>query len=201
MPISLITMSMISYHLLCPWRTWTTKRGNGQAVMVKDHAFGNISDDPSVWGLSSELHYLAGMVLHHVDVDDPELLGEGRQGRRRPPEDEFIVMDVLIFCLVLHGRKSTSSFVMLLVMIAEMMAMSVILMMMTNELHLRNLEKRERVDTPSWALWGWLPLRLIRSHCWAGWFSKRIRLHMFFLVKFTYLEQQGTVGSEGGGGG
>ena len=23
---------------------------------------------------------------------------------------------------------------------------------------------------------------------------------MFFLVKFTYLEQQGTVGSEGGGG-
>ena len=56
-------------------------------------------------------------------------------------------MDVLIFCLVLHGRKSTSSFVMLLVMIAEMMAMSVILMMMTNELHLRNLEKRGRVDT------------------------------------------------------
>ena len=89
------------------------------------------------------------MVLHHVDDDDPELLGEGRQGRRRPPEDEFNVMDVLIFCLVLHGRKSTSSFVMLLVMIAEMMAMSVILMMMTNELHLRNLEKRERVDTPS----------------------------------------------------
>ena len=58
-------------------------------------------------------------------------------------------MDVLIFCLVLHGQKSTSSFVMLLVMIAEMMAMSVILMMMTNELHLRNLEKRGRVDTPS----------------------------------------------------
>ena len=56
-------------------------------------------------------------------------------------------MDVLIFCLVLHGRKSTSSFVMLLVMIAEMMAMSVILMMMTNELHLRNVEKRGRVDT------------------------------------------------------
>ena len=92
---------------------------------------------------------LAWMVLHHVDDDDPELLGEGRQGRRRPPEDEVIVMDVLIFCLVLHGRKSTLSFVMLLVMIAEMMAMSVILMMMTNELHLRNLEKRERVDTPS----------------------------------------------------
>ena len=58
-------------------------------------------------------------------------------------------MHVLIFCLVLHGRKSTSSFVMLLVMIAEMMAMSVILMMMTNELHLRNLEKRGGVDTPS----------------------------------------------------
>ena len=57
-------------------------------------------------------------------------------------------MDVLIFCLVLHGRKSTSSFVMLLVMIAEMLAMSVILMMMTNELHLRNVEKRGRVDTP-----------------------------------------------------
>ena len=57
-------------------------------------------------------------------------------------------MDVLIFCLVLHGQKSTSSFVMLLVMIAEMMAMSVILMMMmTNELHLRNVEKRGRVDT------------------------------------------------------
>ena len=80
------------------------------------------------------------MVLHHVDVDDPELLGEGRQGRRRPPEDEFIVMDVLIFCLVLHGWKSTSSSVMLLVMIAEMMAMFVILMMMTNELHLRNIQ-------------------------------------------------------------
>ena len=58
-------------------------------------------------------------------------------------------MDVLIFCLVLHGRKSTSSFVMLLVMIAEMMTMFVILMMMTNELHLRNVEKRGRVDTPS----------------------------------------------------
>ena len=57
-------------------------------------------------------------------------------------------MHVLIFCLVLHGRKSTSSFVMLLVMIAEMMAMSVILMMMTNELHLCNVEKRGRVDTP-----------------------------------------------------
>ena len=56
-------------------------------------------------------------------------------------------MHVLIFCLVLHGRKSTSSFVMLLVMIAEMMAMFVILMMMTNELHLRNVEKRGRVDT------------------------------------------------------
>ena len=86
--------------------------------------------------------------VHHVDVDDPELLGEGRQGRRRPPEDEFIVMDVFIFCLVLHGRKSASSFVMLLVMIAEMMAMFVILMMMTNKLHLRNVEKRGRVDTP-----------------------------------------------------
>ena len=35
-----------------------------------------------------------------------------------------------------------------MVMIAEMMAMSVILMMMTNELHLRNVEKRGRVDTP-----------------------------------------------------
>ena len=57
-------------------------------------------------------------------------------------------MDVLIFCLVLHGRKSTSSFVMLLVMIAEMMAMFVILMMMTNKSHLRNVEKRGRVDTP-----------------------------------------------------
>ena len=57
-------------------------------------------------------------------------------------------MDVLIFCLVLHGRKSTSSFVMLLVMIAEMMAMFVILMMMTNNLHLRNVEKRGRVDIP-----------------------------------------------------
>ena len=53
-------------------------------------------------------------------------------------------MDVLIFCLVLHGRKSTSSFV----MIAEMMAMFLILIMMTNELHLRNVEKRGRVDTP-----------------------------------------------------
>ena len=94
--------------------------------------------------------------VHHVDVDDPELLGEGRQGRRRPPEDEFIVMDVLIFCLVLHGRKSTSSFVMLLVMIAEMMAMFVILMMMTNKLHLRNVEKRGRVDTPILS-----PLRMI----------------------------------------
>ena len=63
-------------------------------------------------------------------------------------------MDVLIFCLVLHGRKSTSSFVMLLVMIAEMMAMFVILMMMTNKLHLGNVEKRGRVDTP-------IPLRMI----------------------------------------
>ena len=165
MPMLSITTLIISYHLLCPWRTWTMKRENGQPVMVKDHAFGNIKDDPSGWGLSSGLHYLAWMVLHHVDVDDPELFGEGRQGRRRPPEDEVIVMHVLIFCLVLHGRKSTSSFVMLLVMIAEMMAMSVILMMMTNELHLRNLEKRGGVDTPSWALSGWLPLRLIRSHC------------------------------------
>ena len=57
-------------------------------------------------------------------------------------------MDVLIFCLVLHGRKSTSSFVMLLVMIVEMMAMFMILMMMTNELHLRNVEKRGTVDSP-----------------------------------------------------
>ena len=65
-------------------------------------------------------------------------------------------MDVLIFCLVLHGRKSTSSFVMLLVMIAEMLAMSVILMMMTNELHLRNVERRGRVDTPIQS-----PLRMI----------------------------------------
>ena len=52
-------------------------------------------------------------------------------------------MDALIFCLVLHGRKSTSSFV----MIGEMMAMFLILIMMTNELHLRNVEKRGRVDT------------------------------------------------------
>ena len=57
-------------------------------------------------------------------------------------------MDVLIFCLVLHGWKSTSSSVMLLVMISEMMAMFVILMMMTNKLHLRTVEKRGRVDTP-----------------------------------------------------
>ena len=42
---------------------------------------------------------------------------------------------------------------MLLVMIAEMMAM---LMMMTNELHLRNSEKRGRVDTPILS-----PLRMI----------------------------------------
>ena len=81
--------------------------------------------------IGTSLPCLDGLTpVHHVDLDDPELLGEGRQGRRRPPEDEFIVMDVLIFCLVLHGRKSTSSFVMLLVMIAEMMAMFVILMMM-----------------------------------------------------------------------
>ena len=135
--------------------------------------------------------------VHHVDVDDPELLGEGRQGRRRPPEDEVIVMDVLIFCLVLHGRKSTSSFVMLLVMIAEMMAMFVILMMMTNNLHLRNVEKRGRVDTPILS-----PLRMIAieidSHCWTGWFSKRIRPHIFCLVKFTYLEQQGLSAREMG---
>ena len=65
-------------------------------------------------------------------------------------------MDVLIFCLVLHGRKSTSSFVMLLVMIAEMMAIFVILKMMTNESHLRNVEKRGRVDTPILS-----PLRMI----------------------------------------
>ena len=46
---------------------------------------------------------------------------------------------------------------MLLVMIAEMMAMSVILMMMmTNELHLRNVEKRGRVGTPILS-----PLRMI----------------------------------------
>ena len=65
-------------------------------------------------------------------------------------------MDVLIFCLVLHDRKSTSSFVMLLVKIMEMMAMFMILMMMTNKFHLRNEEKRGRVDTtiPS-------PLRII----------------------------------------
>ena len=36
---------------------------------------------------------------------------------------------------------------MLLSMIVEMMAMFGILMMMTNELHLRNVEKRGRVDT------------------------------------------------------
>ena len=54
----------------------------------------------------------------------------------------------MIFCLVLHDRKSTSSFVMLLVMIVEMMAIFMILMMMTNEFHLRNEEKRGRVDSP-----------------------------------------------------
>ena len=37
---------------------------------------------------------------------------------------------------------------MLLVMIAEMMAMFVILIVMTNKFHLRNVEKRGRVDTP-----------------------------------------------------
>ena len=41
-------------------------------------------------------------------------------------------------------------------MIAEMMAMFVILMMMTNKLHLRNVEKRGRVDTPILS-----PLRMI----------------------------------------
>ena len=45
---------------------------------------------------------------------------------------------------------------MLWVMIAEMMAMSVILMMMTNELHLGNVEKRGRVGTPILS-----PLRMI----------------------------------------
>ena len=108
------------------------------------------------------------MVLHHVDVDDPELFGEGRQGRRRPPEDEFIVMDVLIFCLVLHGRKSTSSFVMLLVMIAEMMAMFVILMMMTNELHLRNVEKRGRVDTPILSPLRMIAIEIDSIHNWSS---------------------------------
>ena len=57
-------------------------------------------------------------------------------------------MHVLIFCLVLHGRKSTSSFVMLLAMIVDMMAMFMKLMMMTNEFHLHKVEKRGRVDTP-----------------------------------------------------
>ena len=65
-------------------------------------------------------------------------------------------MNVLFFRLVLHGRKSNSFFVMLLSMIVEMMAMFGILMMMTNELHLRNVEKRGRVDTPILS-----PLRMI----------------------------------------
>ena len=35
------------------------------------------------------------MALQHVDVDNPELHGEDRQGHRRLPEDELIVVDVL----------------------------------------------------------------------------------------------------------
>ena len=159
MPMLLITISMISYHLLLSLenlndeeRKWSTC--DGESTCLWQHLRW------SFWlrtFIGTSLPCLDGLTpVHHVDLDDPELLGDGRQGRRRPPEDEVIVMDVLIFCLVLHGWKSTSSSVMLLVMIAEMMAMSVILMMMTNELHLGNVEKRGRVGTPILS-----PLRMI----------------------------------------
>ena len=50
--------------------------------------------------------------------------------------------------MVLYCRKTNPTFVMLLVMIVDMMAMFMKLMMMTNEFHLHNVEKRGRVDTP-----------------------------------------------------
>ena len=89
------------------------------------------------------------MALHHVVVDNRELHGEETQGHGGPPEVELIVVDDLRWshCLVLHCQKSNSSFVMLLVMMVEVMAMFMILMMMTNKLHLRNVERRGRVDT------------------------------------------------------
>ena len=61
--------------------------------MVKDHGFSNTKVDPSGRCFRSGLH-LAGMVLHHVDVDNQELHGEDRQGHRRSPEDKFIIVDV-----------------------------------------------------------------------------------------------------------
>ena len=86
------------------------------------------------------------MALHHVDVDNPELHGEDRKGHRRSPEVEFIVVVVLRWshCLVLYCRKSNSTFVMLLVMIVEIMAMFMILMMMTNKSHLQFGEEGKR---------------------------------------------------------
>ena len=116
MPMLLITISMISYHLLLSLenlndeeRKWSTCDGESTCLTcLWQHLRW------SFWlrtFIGTSLPCLDGpSPVHHVDVDDPELLGEGREGRRQPPEDEFIVMDVLIFCLVLHGRKSTSSF-------------------------------------------------------------------------------------------
>ena len=49
--------------------------------------------------------------------------------------------------MVLHCKKSNSTFVMLLVMIVEMMAMFMMLMMMTNKSHLLFGEKRKRVQS------------------------------------------------------
>ena len=79
------------------------------------------------------------MALHHVDVDNPELHGEDKEGHRRSPEDELIVVDILrkSHCFVLYCWKSNSTFVMLLVMIVEIIAMSMILMMMTDKSHLQ----------------------------------------------------------------
>ena len=81
---------------------------------VKDQGLGNSQVDPSGRWLWSGFH-LAGMALHHVDVENSELQGEESQGHRRPPEDEFNVADDLRWShsLVLHCRKLNSSFVML----------------------------------------------------------------------------------------
>ena len=48
---------------------------------------------------------------------------------------------------MLHCEKSNSTFVMLLVMIVEMMAMFMILRMMTNKSHLQCGEKKKRGES------------------------------------------------------
>ena len=100
--------------------------------MLKDHGFATFKLILPVDDFDQDFTLLA---LHHVDVDNPELHGEDRKGHRRSPEDEFIVVDVLRWshCLVLYCWKSNSTFVMLLVMIVEIMAMFMVLMMMINK--------------------------------------------------------------------